>query len=219
MDFKINTGTKTVEVLFNVSKDGLKPTQGYEDDYAYDVYANRGVLVPPLTFKSVRIHTGLRTAFDPKLVGLKANLRSGIAANTPLILANGTGIIEGTYRGEIQILVRNSFIDNSLVDFVLTVKGEKIPVSKLPKEVLEEARRFYEEETALLGYEGIDKTVQQIAYKTIVPRGTLYIQKHERVAQLSLADKFAINWIEADTLPESVRGENGTGSSGVKHGK
>ena len=210
---------KKIDVLYNLSKGGLAPTQGYELDYAYDVYANKGVLVPPLTFKSVRIHTGIRTAFDPEITGLMANLRSGIAANTPLILSNGTGIIEGTYRGEIQILVRNTFIDNSLVDFVLTVKGEKVPVSKLPKEVLEEARRFYEEETALLGYEGIDKTVQQIAYKTVVPRGTLYIQKNERVAQLSLSDKFSINWIEADTLPESVRMEGGLGSSGVTNGK
>jgi dUTPase len=210
---------KQIDVLYNLSKDGLEPTQGYELDYAYDVYASKGVLVPPLTFKSVRIHTGLRTAFDPELVGLMANLRSGIAANTPLILSNGTGIIEGTYRGEIQILVRNSFIDNSLVPFVLTLKGEQVPISELPKEVLEEARRFYEEETNLLGYEGIDKTVQQIAYQTVVPRGTIYIQKHERVAQLSLSDKFSINWIETDKLPESVRQEGGLGSSGVKNGK
>jgi dUTPase len=210
---------KQIDVLYNLSKDGVEPTQGYELDYAYDVYASKGVLVPPLTFKSVRIHTGLRTAFDPELVGLMANLRSGIAANTPLILSNGTGIIEGTYRGEIQILVRNSFIDNSLVPFVLTLKGEQVPISELPKEVLEEARRFYEEETNLLGYEGIDKTVQQIAYQTVVPRGTIYIQKHERVAQLSLSDKFSINWIETDKLPESVRQEGGLGSSGVKNGK
>jgi dUTPase len=209
---------KQIDVLYNLSKDGLAPTQGYELDYAYDVYASKGVLVPPLTFKSVRIHTGLRTAFDPELVGLMANLRSGIAANTPLILSNGTGIIEGTYRGEIQILVRNSFIDNSLVPFVLTLKGEQVPISELPKEVLEEARRFYEEETNLLGYEGIDKTVQQIAYQTVVPRGTIYIQKHERVAQLSLSDKFSINWTETDKLPESVRQEGGLGSSGVKNG-
>lgn len=210
---------KQIDVLYNLSKDGVEPTQGYELDYAYDVYASKGVLVPPLTFKSVRIHTGLRTAFDPELVGLMANLRSGIAANTPLILSNGTGIIEGTYRGEIQILVRNSFIDNSLVPFVLTLKGEQLPISELPKEVLEEARRFYEEETNLLGYEGIDKTVQQIAYQTVVPRGTIYIQKHERVAQLSLSDKFSINWIETDKLPESVRQEGGLGSSGVNNGK
>lgn len=211
-------GFQELDVLYQTGEDGLKPTQGYDDDFAHDMYAAKGVLVPPLTFKSVIIPTQFKTAFDPKQAGELVALRSGAAANTPLIITNAPGIIEGTYRGEHNILVRNTFIDNSLVPFVFDIKGNKVALSAVPKSVLAEARKKYEEETELLGYEGIESTSQAIAFKTVVPRGTIYVAQHDRIAQLFYVNKIKPNFQQANSLPESVRGEGKFGSSGSTKG-
>lgn len=205
---------KKVTVLYNKGKNGVTPTQGYEDDFAYDLYASQGTLVPPLTFKSVAIETDFKTAFDPTLYGMKANLRSGAAFNTPLILSNSTGIIEGTYRNTYKILARNTFIDNRLVDFLFDIKGNRIPVSAVPKEVMARALKFYNEETTLLGYPDTSPEIKEVLYKKVVPAGTIYVAKHDRIAQIHLQEKVYIDLKEVSILPDSVRGENGLGSSG-----
>lgn len=205
---------KVVDVLYNKDYNAVAPTQGYEGDFAYDIYASDGVLVPPCTFKAVAVPTGFRTAFDPVLYGMKVNLRSGTAAKTPLILANGTGIVEGTYRGGLQILVRNTFIDNRLVDFAFDVKGRRIEVKDIPKYVLQKAKEFYEEETKLLQYSGISPAIKRDIYKKLVPAGTIYVAPHDCIAQIHFAEKIHANFIESESLPESVRMENGFGSSG-----
>ena len=210
---------KNLDVLYSKTKHGKVPTQGYEDDFAYDMYSSEGVIVPPLTFRSVQIPTDFKTAFDPVEAGMKLNLRSGVAANTPLLLSNGTGIIEGTYRKGIGILVRNSFIDNRLVDFAFNAKGERIPVSSIPPQVLTRARRFYKEETELLGYPDVTPEVKKMVYHTHVPAGTVYIAKHTRVAQIHFQEKIYANFIPENNLPDSVRGERGFGSSGVSSEK
>lgn len=205
---------REVDVLFQLGEDGLEPTQGYDDDFAYDMYAAKGVLVPPLTFKSVIIPTQFKTAFDPKQVGELVALRSGAAANTPLIITNAPGIIEGTYRGEHNILVRNMFIDDSLVSFAFDIKGNKVPVSKIPQRVLKEARKNFEAEAEQLGYEKLNATQDATIFKTLVPRGTVYVARHDRIAQLFYVDKIKANFKKSANLPESVRGEGKFGSSG-----
>src|SRR5206468_11628604 len=178
------------------------------------MYAAVGALVPPLTFKAVIIPTQFKTAFDPKQAGELVALRSGIGANTPLIITNAPGIIEGTYRGEHNILVRNMFIDNSLVPFVFDIKGRQIPLSEVPKDVLDEARQKFLEESEQLGYPALNEVQEQTVFKTVIPRGTIYVAKHDRIAQLFYVNKIKANFIESDSLPESIRGEGKFGSSG-----
>lgn len=220
-----NMGGKEImqelDVLFQLGEDGLKPTQGYDDDFAHDMYAAKGVLVPPLTFKSVIIPTQFKTAFDPTQAGELVALRSGAAANTPLIITNAPGIIEGTYRGEHNVLVRNMFIDNSLVPFVFDIKGNRLALSAVPKPVLAEARQKFEEEAEKLGYPALNEEQDKTIFKTLVPRGTIYVAKHDRIAQLFYVNKIKPNFKESDSLPESVRGEAKFGSSGsnAKGGK
>lgn len=210
-----------LDVLYQLGENGLKPTQGYDDDFAYDMYAAVGSLVPPLTFKAVVIPTQFKTAFDPTQAGELVALRSGIGFNTPLIITNAPGIIEGTYRGEHNILVRNMFIDNGLVPFAFDIKGNKIALSAIPKPVLAEARKNYEEESEKLGYDSLNDLQAQVLFKTVVPRGTIYVAKHDRIAQLFYVNKIKANFKEVDSLPESVRGEGKFGSSGsnAKEGK
>lgn len=206
---------KEIRVLYKLGENGLLPTQGYEDDYAMDVYAAKGVLVPPLTFRSIIIPTDLHTAFDPSF-GMKVSLRSGIASKTPLIMPNAPAIIEGSYRGNIGVIVRNSFIDNRPVDYVLDVKGNKVPLEKVPAPVKKAARQFFEEELELLGYENSKSPYFKEMFKTKVPCGTVYIRKHERIAQIHFQEKIFVKFVKEDNLPKSTRGEGGFGSSGVE---
>jgi dUTPase len=207
---------KEIEVQYLEHKDLIVPTQGYEDDFAYDIYASEGRLVHPSAFKSVAIPTQFKTAFDPKTAGMKVALRSGIAANTPLIISNAIGIIEGTYRGGANVLVRNTFIDSSHADFVFSVKGERIPLHKVPNAVKKNAREFFEDELELLGYSLTHSDIEKKLFRETVPRGTIYVEKGDRIAQIYFSPKINAKFNPSDELPDSERGEGKFGSSGTK---
>lgn len=206
---------KEIEVLYLEDKDLIVPSQGYEDDFAYDIYASEGRLVPHSTFKSIIIPTNLRTAFDPIEAGMKVALRSGSGAKTPLIIPNSPGIVEGTYRGQVGIIVRNTFADNSLVDFVITPDLKKVPLNTVPNEVKKEARSFFEAESEMLGYNNVNEGNAKQVFKKVVPRGTMYVPKGARIAQVYFSPKIKANWKAAQELPDTERGAGGYGSSGV----
>ncbi|ANH50595.1 dUTP nucleotidohydrolase [Bacillus phage SalinJah] len=261
-----------LDVRIFLGKDAKLPTNAHGDDFCDDVYAAEGRLVPPATFKSVLVPTNITTDFDAKY-GMKLNTRSGMGYKTPIILANSTGIIEATYRGTIGVLLRNTFQDTSLVDFAFTTDGKKIPVSEIPLVVLEQARKFYEEETVFVGYnkpstvqdhlveledwkerestgefgagniaritnllkngemlnmkdndtwlsqKPPEPTAQQLAFHSLVPRGTIYIPKGEKVAQIHfqkiVRPKYEVVE-DKEELTETKRGEGKYGSTGVK---
>jgi len=207
---------KEIEVLYLEDKDLIVPTQGYEGDFGIDIYTSEGCLVPHSTFKSVVIPTNLRVAFDPFEAGMLASLRSGIACNTPLVLSNGVGVIEGNYRGEIGVILRNTFADNSLVDFVMDVKGNRIPLNQIPSPVKKAAREFFVEETEMLGYPSVEEGNGKQVFKKVVPRGTIYVPKGTRLVQIFFADKIVAKLKPSKDLPPSNRGERGRGSSGVE---
>jgi dUTPase len=211
-------GKQMQEIEVQYLKDEMLtlPTQGYEDDFAIDIYTAEGRLVPPLTFKSVIIPTNLKAAFDPQEAGMRLALRSGVAANSPLVMPNATAIIEGTYRGNIGIIVRNTFIDNRPVDFVLDTKGNQIPLQEVPSNVKKMARLFFMEELERLGYKPKENKVFKDMFKTVVPCGTVYVKQQERIAQMYFSPKITPKFIPVDELPESNRGENGYGSSGTE---
>ncbi|UGO46379.1 dUTP nucleotidohydrolase [Bacillus phage vB_BanH_Abinadi] len=140
-----------IPVKIFLGQDAKLPTNAHGDDFCDDVYAAEGRLVPPATFKSVLVPTNITTDFDAKY-GMKLNTRSGMGYKTPLILSNATGIIEATYRGTIGVLLRNTFVGTSLVDFVFDTSGNKIPYTEIPADLIEQARKFYEEESEFLGY-------------------------------------------------------------------
>lgn len=206
---------KEVEVLCNLTEEGTLPEQGYENDFAADLYVTEGELIPPLTFGSIMLKTGLRTQFAPRY-GMKINLRSGVASKTPLLLSNGTGIVEADYRGEIGILVRNSFIDNRPVDFVFNVKGERVPLNKVPSPIKKKARQRFEEELDKLGYVDSKSPLLKELFKDKVPCGTVYVAKNDRIAQAHLQERIQAKYVHVDgKLLDSSRGSGGFGSSGV----
>jgi dUTPase len=212
--------SKELDVYYLDNGEVTVPTQGYDEDFAYDVYAAEGVFVPPLSFQSVMIPTNLYTAFDATQAGMHLAIRSGTAKKTPLIIPNSPAIIEGTYRNQIGILVRNTFIDNSPVSFVILPDQSKMRLDDVPNSIKKAARAFFEEEMELLGYgNDIESTQGKKLFRSLVPRGTMYIPKGTRIAQMYFSDKYKANFKPVSELPESVRGEGGFGSSGVTNEK
>lgn len=99
--------------------------------------------------KAVCIHTGLALEI-PKGYHGKIFLRSSTGLNTKLRMANGTGIIDSDYRGEILILAENYTRKQ-----VKVTKGERIAqitIEKTEDVVFEEADELSETERGTKGY-------------------------------------------------------------------
>lgn len=99
--------------------------------------------------KAVCIHTGLALEI-PKGYHGKIFLRSSTGLNTKLRMANGTGIIDSDYRGEILILAENYTRKQ-----VKVTKGERIAqllIEKTEDVVFEEADKLSETERGIKGY-------------------------------------------------------------------
>lgn len=87
--------------------DARIPTKATPESACYDVYAHGTydvyshlVCTPPL------IGTGC--AFEiPKGYHIEVNIRSGVSHKTFLRLANGTGIVDSDYTGELMLIVDN----------------------------------------------------------------------------------------------------------------
>lgn len=99
--------------------------------------------------KAVCIHTGLALEI-PKGYHGKIFLRSSTGLNTKLRMANGTGIIDSDYRGEILILAENYTRKQ-----VKVMKGERIAqllIERTEDIVFEESETLSETERGTKGY-------------------------------------------------------------------
>ncbi len=96
--------------LKNVSGDELREVPKYETPGAAGVdlracLAQEIILQPSET---VKIPTGWAMQLPDSQVVALVFARSGLAANYGVALANGVGVIDSDYRGEIQILMSNT---------------------------------------------------------------------------------------------------------------
>ena len=87
--------------LYPKAKGFVKATEGAA---GWDIYAHT-IDINPAT-RSATIYTGIATAFSPDLV-MCLFARSGLATKYGLVLANGTGIVDSDYRGEIMLKFRD----------------------------------------------------------------------------------------------------------------
>lgn len=80
------------------------PCKGSEEAACYDIVLPDDVYIPPHTTKAVG--TGLAFSI-PKGYRMDLYLRSSIAANTNIRLANGVGKVDSDYTGEVKLLLTN----------------------------------------------------------------------------------------------------------------
>ena len=105
--------------IFKADKRGVDPTYATEGSAGFDLYAIEDMIIKP--GDTVKVRTGLVIEV-PYGYALMVHARSGIAAKTPLRLANGVGVIDSDYRGEVIVLMHNSAtLENHVYpQFILT---------------------------------------------------------------------------------------------------
>jgi dUTPase len=206
-----------VQVLYKTSNERYLPEKGRDGDFAYDLRSAEDVLVIPSTFASYAIGTGLRTAFNPYEHGMRVTMRGGVAKKTPLLIPNSDGTIEGTYRDEIKVLMRNTFIGNFSVDYCFGIDGKRMEVKDIPKHVLRKAKDEYMAEMKkITGATRLQKETEETLFKTKVPVGSVFIAKGDRFAQMYLMEAKELEFVKQEgKLPDSVRGNGAWGSSGT----
>lgn len=228
MFYKIKEIKETNElnpvVKFTKSEGAIAPKRGREADVAHDLFTDKDAVIVPGRLGATVVTTGIRTAFDPNLYGLFINPRGGMM-KYPLTLGNTQGVVEGEYRGDVGLPLKNTFslqlgeYTNTTRVLVITEDGKL--VGKPVKEVREsypEFGKLYEEQLTKLGNE-LDLIYDNIftgVAETHVVAGTIFIPKGTRLCQAFLLPRYATNFVEVDELDETERGEGAYGSSGVK---
>ena len=96
---------KIIQIPIELCHENAKiPTYAHPTDAGADIYAIEDFTLAP--GESRIIPTGLKVAI-PLGYELQVRARSGISAKTKLILANGVGTIDTSYRGEIGVILEN----------------------------------------------------------------------------------------------------------------
>lgn len=174
--------------------------QARPGDAGTDLYAAQEASISP--GQRILMPTGLRVAlpvventnellFLEEGVVMDVRPKSGLALKVGLTLLNTPGTIDSGYRGEIAVILYNSnpTVEPAIIAQVLdAIEGKRSPQSVR------------------------DALVEQVESNTI------YIQKGQKIAQVVCLQYLVPNYrvIEAgESLPDSVRGEGGFGSTGI----
>lgn len=200
---------------------GVVPSNAHEGDFAYDVRINEDVVISPGLLSATLVPTGLHTAFDENEYGMILAPRSSIS-KLPLAFSNSFGIVEGTYRGDIMLPLRNTHHHyvGEFVPHAITYNGEtktleRVPLEEIPAGTLQKAKKDYIDQIELKHDNTLSDSLKEAIFVTIVPTGTVFLPKHYRVGQLFLTPKVDVEFNVVKELPDSERGTGGFGSSGV----
>lgn len=93
------------------------------NDSGFDLRADRDYYIAP--GQTLIIKTGIKIAI-PEGYELQIRARSGISLKTDLRLANGIGTIDSGYRGEIGVILHNTYRFNNIEARVVDINGDKI---------------------------------------------------------------------------------------------
>lgn len=89
-----------MDLKITLESEDLAPTRAHDTDAGLDLRVKETVQIKPFTTHMVG--TGVRAAIPKGYYG-EVVMRSGFASKTNIVLANGTGIIDSDYRGEIML--------------------------------------------------------------------------------------------------------------------
>jgi dUTP pyrophosphatase len=102
----------TVEVLLQLLDDGLpEPAYAHPGDAGADLVARVDVDIPPQG--RVTVPTGVAIAL-PDGYAAFVHPRSGLAARHGLTIVNAPGTVDAGYRGEIQVTLLNTDVENPI---------------------------------------------------------------------------------------------------------
>jgi dUTP pyrophosphatase len=85
--------------------DATLPTQAYDGDSGYDLFAAEAARLGP--GERAEVGTGIALEIPERHAGLVLP-RSGLAARHGIALVNAPGLIDAGYRGEVRVLLLNT---------------------------------------------------------------------------------------------------------------
>ena len=116
-----------------VSEDGFEPARATDGSAGFDLRSTDSDVISP-GYRKV-FGTGVSVAIPPGFVG-KVYSRSGHGFKHGVSLANGTGIIDSDYRGEIKVSLVNKghdFFEVKRGDRIAQIVFEKLPDIEMEK--------------------------------------------------------------------------------------
>ncbi|GAA6391493.1 dUTP diphosphatase [Megasphaera massiliensis] len=126
---KSATPPKTVLQFKRLTEDAKPPYRATEGSACFDLYANDTVRIYPQRGqdKAYMIPTGI-ALYIPSGYHVQLFVRSSTGLKTKLRLANGVGVIDSDYTGEVMLLVENIGVSAHTIN-----KGERIAQMMLVK--------------------------------------------------------------------------------------
>lgn len=206
-----------VKVVVDVEGEMLR--KGRTADFGTDLSTSCDVLIPPTLLTASLVSTAVHTEFNPEEYGLCISSRSGIFRQ-PLILANGIGIIEGEYRGQLGLMYHNVYSGpTDLVEWALALREdaegnktfEQVSLADISAGARGKALKQYTKDTKALGL-----PIPPSMFVSHAPRGTIFVEKGTRLAQAFLLPNIPEEFERVSELSDTERGTNGFGSSGIK---
>lgn len=207
-----------MKILTQLTKNGKIPVKQHESDYAFDMYTTKDVLVMQGELSAVKVPLGIKTEFDSEHYGMIIAPRSSFS-KLPLSLPNSFGIVEGSYRGEWLLTLRNTMSMAGTSSKVLTLgkdgKVKEASLSSVSPRAISDAKRRFEDDNKVLNMV-TPKRVENSLFSSVVPAATVYIEAGTRLVQTYAVKKEPIEFVETSVLHESERGSGSFGSTGTK---
>jgi dUTP pyrophosphatase len=129
--------------------DAKLPTQAYEYDAGWDLYATEDVIIP--FGKCTEVHTRVCFEIPPGWVGIVFT-RSSYGKEGKVV---HHGVIDSGYRNEVSIFIRNSSQCSNKAEAMEILKGDKIAqiiFFRLPKTKLIQVDKLSKSERGKKGY-------------------------------------------------------------------
>ncbi len=93
-----------MKVSFKLSDGTEMPSYAHSGDAGLDLRVKERVIVPP--HETIMVSSGVSAAIPRAYAGL-VMMRSGVSRDSGICLANGVGLIDSGYRGEIGLPLHN----------------------------------------------------------------------------------------------------------------
>lgn len=94
-------------MLYTLTDDAFSPRRATPGAAGLDLYGTHRELVDIAPGATYPVHTGVKLAIPEGYVGLLF-VRSSLGVKRGLVLANGTGVIDSDYRGEVIAVLHNT---------------------------------------------------------------------------------------------------------------
>lgn len=172
--------------------DGVaRPLRGSAGAAAWDIAAAEDAALKP--YVAARISSGIRARI-PEGHCLLILSRSGFSFKNQIIIPNSVGVIDEDYRGII---------------------GLGMMWAPSPLDVIELAEVFGTPPDGFsrLNHEKHERTHLRLRYRE---DAVFKVRRGDRIAQALLIPYVEQEWRQFDALPETARGENGFGSTGLR---